>query len=107
MTNTQHTPTPWLVVPEKLGSYQIRTVDDDVTIAGTFGYGADDRKDQEAANAAFIVRAVNSHDALIEALSYLEKEMAELAARKNTRYANLHFGLEIARAALRLAKAES
>lgn len=59
---TNHTPTPWAVGPKKLQDVLIVNSAGTQYIAATFGhnYGED--------NAAFIVRSVNAHDALIEAL---------------------------------------
>lgn len=79
-TNAKHTPTPWVASPdeydEELGQWTIRDDND--------GYIADVRNpytdyDMQVAyaadpacrirhDAAFIVRAVNSHEALVDAL---------------------------------------
>ena len=59
---TEHTPTPWQIS-------DARTVDDTAMIVGgegfEFGLIADVTEDYDA---AFIVKAVNAHDALVEAL---------------------------------------
>ena len=63
---SEHTPTPWAV-----GARAFLRVEtsDGKTVATT---GSDsDLRDQWEANAAFIVKAVNAHDALVEALEDL------------------------------------
>ncbi len=59
-----HTPTPW--------TYRQRTTTDDLfVIEGENGYGVGRTFsffDVDQANAAFIVKACNSHDKLVEAL---------------------------------------
>jgi len=58
-----HTPTPWRVDPKKL----LRVVSGDDNSVATVGLQSD-LCDQWEANAAFIVKAVNSHDALVKKL---------------------------------------
>ena len=72
-TKPQHTPTPW-----KLDGNDI-VVDAQGMIACAYGFivnGKAIRTPETFANAAFIVRAVNSHEALINAL-----KVAEASAR--------------------------
>lgn len=65
-------------------------------------YGSTVEETQQ--NAAFIVRACNSHDALVDALEYMVEQMArEYTDRDGD---TDHHGLEKARVALRLAKGE-
>lgn len=71
-TETKYTPTPWQM--EKIGyGYTISTVDDredmHKSICTTY-LGNDRHKDsfEDEANAEFIVRAVNSHEALLNLL---------------------------------------
>ena len=61
-----HTPTPWKL--EYDGS--IRRQSDNVLLMRLPPSNADLSHEQNKANAAFIVRAVNAHEALIEALDY-------------------------------------
>lgn len=79
MTTAQHTPTPWAyikaTVPDNTGGYDYAITVDGKIIAEVFQHtGWDDEKTGKyetqpvEANAAFIVRACNSHDALVEAL---------------------------------------
>lgn len=59
-----HTPTPWEVDPKR--ALRVLQRGTDTTICST---GAtDNTRDQWEANAAFIVRAANAHDALVAAL---------------------------------------
>jgi hypothetical protein len=63
MSETNHTPSlPWIANQEKISDAGGNLV---VFVCGD-GVGAEDR-----ANAALIVRAVNAHDALVEALEGL------------------------------------
>lgn len=65
---SKHTPTPWHVVPETLGNIR---AENDVDVAQVFqtqhARSAADHAER-LANAELICRAVNSHDALVEAL---------------------------------------
>jgi hypothetical protein len=80
-TETQHTPTPWhnesVVIPAQGG--WIWTAPHGEIIATTFTHNIGE--EVAAANAAFIVRAVNSHDTLIEAVSFALK-FADMQAGK-------------------------
>jgi hypothetical protein len=62
-----HTPTPWTALPDENGNETYIVGDRDQAVADCMmGYGvADD------ANAAFIVKAVNNHDALVKALDWI------------------------------------
>lgn len=68
MSETEHSPTPW-VLGFDYHRTLIRTGDASTgrRVATTFITGDASAK-VNVANAAFIVRAVNSHDALVEAL---------------------------------------
>lgn len=59
-----HTPTPWRVDPKR--ALRVVAGEDD-TVATTGQQG--NMRDQWEANAAHIVLCVNSHDALVEALT--------------------------------------
>lgn len=65
-----HTPTPWIIVPEERGwLYQadwLWIMREQTRIARVVVYT--ESPAEHCANAAFIVRAVNSHDALVKAL---------------------------------------
>lgn len=61
-----HTPTPWRVEAEPEGGYSIEGADGESVMIDTAYYPVTPTPE----NAAFIVRAVNSHDKLVEALRY-------------------------------------
>ncbi len=67
MTNNKHTPTPWKVFLAKNNGESLLGIGED-TGAGIVAYnGTMWRDEAEAkANAAFIVKAVNHHDELVE-----------------------------------------
>lgn len=96
---TQHTPTPWIVSKRNAGAIplhfqppEVLGRNGDMCVATQLGNG----KEAEA-NAEFIVRAVNSHDALVAALETLLQKC---------RVRNGQLELDQARAALALAKGE-
>lgn len=79
---TQHTPTPWVYQSKRHDDWGwIRDANGDLAAIARDGRVAsgehDDYrrtgKDPYGANAALIVKAVNCHDALVNALSLLEK----------------------------------
>lgn len=125
----QHTPTPWYYAPamqtgltrpyEKFDIYHVTPPDRN----NSYGVDTGSRKvflgmirsrpskSETEANAAFIVRAVNSHDALVEALEGLRSWAAEAQKRLPVEtWADLesHGTVQIldATAALALAKGE-
>lgn len=59
-----HTPTPWRIEPEPDDEYIIRGANDEWIANNTPYYPSAPSGD----DAAFIVKAVNSHDKLVEAL---------------------------------------
>jgi hypothetical protein len=61
MTNTRHTPTPWSLQNGLICALNGRAIIDPGHIAG-------ETEEECEANAAFIVRAVNNHEALVESL---------------------------------------
>lgn len=66
-----HTPTPWKVISEHPGQYTILPAKSaKFPDAWTIAYIRDFQKEDEA-NAAFIIRAVNNHTALVAALESL------------------------------------
>lgn len=83
----KHTPTPWRVEENTDLIWGCCNADDTSSygmgypiISGfaSFGGWADGRPDynEKEANAAFIVRAVNAHDDLVDALRLAERELA-------------------------------
>lgn len=92
MAKDQHTPTPWLVTDEIDRIYNgelIRPVSGNPSpVAVVCDFNRFDRDEERKANAAFIVKAVNAHDALVDAArsaialieSYENKEGADLIA---------------------------
>jgi hypothetical protein len=65
--NAQHTPTPWTVMAD--GRHIVRNTKDGTTIVADCGEPSRHFvKEPEKGNAAFIVRACNSHEALVAAL---------------------------------------
>ncbi|MDD5534062.1 MAG: hypothetical protein PHC52_14820 [Syntrophales bacterium] len=102
MSETTHTPTPWRDYVQGDGTgVIISTVEKD-------NYGRDREiivrvplsGQPSRENAAFIVRAVNAHDALVDALGTLVASLSWEEKRSGTTY----HGYEMAKAAL--AKAE-
>jgi hypothetical protein len=71
-TNTKHTPLPWGVSLSKRGVKGYKKTSDNVavTIAACNVSTAIDKETQEA-NASYIVKAVNNHEALRDALETL------------------------------------
>jgi hypothetical protein len=91
---TQHTPTPWIATSDchyDAASYLIETQDGKLVIATCHEGDADEVLDCSA-NAAHIVKCVNSHDALVEAL----KGVIRVADRATVEF-------DAAKAALKLA----
>ena len=83
MDNTKHTATPWKL--SKNGDvetirifckngYEVCRASDLPSVFGNNRYGDGGTKEQEA-NAEFIVRACNSHDALVEACQEMFEEL--------------------------------
>lgn len=72
MSETKHTPTPWYLADDD--DCRICCPEEDVCTADTHRDEYSPDEDEAIANAAFIVRAVNSHDALVEALQSLLDE---------------------------------
>ena|SRR3990167_7559750 len=69
-TPPAHTPTPWRIATKlPLGGLGITDTDTDGMLAVAAAYG--DTPEEEQANAAYIVRACNSFEALVDALSDL------------------------------------
>lgn len=69
--NTKHTPTPWEIEPHTM-------VDKEFSV-GPFTLDYDDvDHDEQDANAEFMVRAVNSHDALLAAAKTVVKNAKAL-----------------------------
>lgn len=67
---TKHTPTPWQALPDENGNETYVVGPKDQAVADCMmGYGVTDD-----ANAAFIVKAVNNHKALVKALEVLLAE---------------------------------
>jgi len=99
------TPRPWLIAKD----FQVvrEDLDGDTVIAQVLqpDYAGDNLKERSA-NAAFIVAAVNSHDALIKAVEFTLKYHAMMSERGNGK--ELPTQLESSlRAALKLAEGES
>lgn len=77
MSEQKHTPTPWTVGPANQKAHE----DSHAGIHGADGFivaevQADVEELPAGANAAFIVKACNSHDALVEALKELRFSLA-------------------------------
>ncbi len=82
---SQHTPTPWKA-QQGLSSTspRLEIVRADLSAFVAQVHRTHDGNKEAEANAAFIVRACNSHDALVEALSALEAELSHLLDPNNT-----------------------
>jgi len=94
MTTPKHTPTPWRLDDPQANRPNI--VSDRGLVAST-EHGPDDGRP----NAALIVRAVNAHAALVEALERIVNAHAAMVDDFEEQV------VEIAKAALRAAKGES
>jgi hypothetical protein len=80
----EHTPTPWRYRPREFDDWGFIRGPDDV-LAAVAKYGActetsldqhrHNRTDPAEANAAFVVKAVNNHDALVDALASVRAEI--------------------------------
>jgi hypothetical protein len=86
MSNAKHTPTPWRVIEGNLIKQDYTTIGLDETagvlIGSTRGHpssGFYPTEEEGAANAAFIVRAVNSHEQMVAALRDAESLIDTLA----------------------------
>ena len=76
---TTHTPTPWR------NDLHNNILAGDVTVATVWG----DNKDKPTKeNAAFIVRAVNSHEALLEAVKTAREMLYEAQEGRDANYAH-------------------
>ena len=93
MTNEpKHTPTPWQAIRLSWGGYAISSATKN--IAGLNAYQKP--KEEQAANAAFIVRAVNAHDTLVKVavdFDCLPKEVMTDAGIEYVRIPYLAFAL--------------
>jgi hypothetical protein len=77
MSDTKHTPTPWMAVEHSWSTTGIYAKDQSeggtIAVLCIEGEAAEDTQEEleawMAANAAFIVRAVNSHEQLVAALN--------------------------------------
>ena len=99
----EHTPTPWRMMKGKQPVYK-RTIEGIATIGAPYKFHANEMSISEAqANAEFIVRAVNSHDELVEALKTMYGYFNDIVIHDDQKTSD--FILECAREAL--AKAES
>lgn len=67
---TEHTPTPWIF--DGFNALQIFDGDLNLICYVVGGQGYRTNEDTAKYNAAFIVRAVNAHDALVEALEFAQ-----------------------------------
>lgn len=101
-TKTAHTPTPWDI--ETKGSKHFIDGADGLTVAYIDRAGVRPTKEIEA-NAALIVRAVNSHAELVAALELALKGL-ELACEKNLPEF-IGFALAADKARVALAKAQA
>jgi len=70
MSNSKHSPTPWRLSTQDVCVAFDRT---DEIVFDT--YGGEHPKEVEQANAAFIIRAVNSHDQLVALLKAADNKL--------------------------------
>ena len=98
MSDAKHTPTPWFHCGAEIGM-----------ATETSGYGVATATDtnfaQAEANAEFIVRAVNAHDAMLEALKIIWGELGRTHLEKRKLTVDGNFAL-MSWAANAIAKAE-
>jgi len=102
--SAQHTPTPWAYRPNEFDDWGwIRAANGDLVAvakaspwltAEDFTLFREIKSDPAIANAAFIVRACNSHDALVEALTKLISAAKLLQANSEGCAVN-HYGNDI------------
>ena len=83
MTSTSdevgHTATPWTIIPEKTREIDwLWVMHEQTRICRVVLYHGE--KEEQRANAAFIVNAVNSHDSLVKALEKTTDWIVALAA---------------------------
>ncbi len=106
----KHTPTPWEYFLNKHGTQYRIAGDNCFPIAALDMYGSEGHgptKKVSEANAAFIVRAVNNHEALIEALQKC-LEAANAHEAKALHSGKLHEVIrDYARSALAAAKGDA
>lgn len=78
MSEVKHTPLPWCSDPFGNGIVGDISTPAGETVAQTQQlFGDDQQQSRRKANTAFILRAVNSHYALIEALEQLDLELKD------------------------------
>jgi hypothetical protein len=94
MSTTTHTPTPWYTELDR----SIRADDGDGHVA--LLAGSDFNVATEEANAAFIVRACNAHDALVAALRELIDDADNSGVTAHFKGRGFDESIEKARAAL-------
>ena len=107
-----HTPTPWKASPySSIVGIAISAQPDPnkntVVLAGTMGTFSDDHQVESEANAAFIVRAVNNHEALVDALERCLAFAEDVEVKALVGDEGCLWPAEIARAALAAAKGEA
>ena len=110
---SEHTPTPWKLkhkIDPTAVSGITKSAGFDAVIANCGGWSSntadpDKQRNEQVANAAFIVRACNAHEALVEALAFYVMIFGNTAAsitRESAREA-----YESANSALALARGEA
>ena len=103
---TEHTPTPWRLAEQtqraedQVCTHKIRTLDGDDYYSGLVA-----EADLES-DAAFIVRACNAHDALVEALTDARKRLHSAALITGTDPEFALASVEKQDAALKLARGD-
>ena len=107
-TMTDRTPGLWSIAgPDQFGDYNIHHPGDRLAIGAVVSNMRP--ADEVAANAEFIVTAVNSHDALLAEVGRLRAALEQIVAADHTTEADrrvnpysdgVHYVAEIARAAL-------
>ena len=97
-----HTPTPWTYIASNCSNFVHIETDTDHSTIATLAKGT---KSQKEANAAFIVRACNAHDAMIHALNEF-LEVGPYVSNADSIAPALVAACKQARAALKLARGE-
>ena len=72
----KHTPTPWKV--NKRAAFLVEAENRSIGSVGGYSDGTDDTHFENKANAAFIVKAVNSHDKLLNTLKEVEYFLTQI-----------------------------
>jgi len=80
----KHTPTPWKLETRKPGQFAIKGDDGTYTVALIETFDPRVEHAEDSANAAFIVRAVNSHEELLAIVKDIYDDENDITRRKHS-----------------------